>query len=372
MRALIIADEFFASRERALLSRLEIGLADEGVRVIQALPETVEGAEGGNLFSTVVRYSTRTLSLTRRFAARKLVRSLFASLGEDDEGEIDLLHVFGGAVWGLGIETAGLLGAQLVLEVWRSGLVDRAIGVSQSLKTRGEGLEPVLMAPDAAIERALTAAGGLVRPASWGVHVPSETRMVLPEGRAVTAMLVGSGRDARSFVAALTGVAEALREAPDAVIFCDALAARRAGLWQAAKRLGVLDRLTLIEELEGRCDLLVHGDLLVHPDAQGEQRSIVLEAMAAGMVVIAARDPMVSFLVEDKTARLVDGGSAAAWREATAGVLRDRVGARELSASAVQYVRANRLASMHVRQVLAAYDWMTGRQAIPMGKGAGG
>ncbi|MFZ4576290.1 MAG: hypothetical protein ACOYN0_18040, partial [Phycisphaerales bacterium] len=113
MRALILADEFFASRERSLLSRLEIGLADEGVRVIQAIPETVEGVGGDSLFSTVVRYSTRSLALTRSFAARKLVRSVMNQLGEDDDGTVDLVHVFGGAVWGLGIEAAGLLDAQV-------------------------------------------------------------------------------------------------------------------------------------------------------------------------------------------------------------------------------------------------------------------
>ncbi len=38
MRILIIADESFASRERAMLSRLEVGLADEGVRVVHVIP----------------------------------------------------------------------------------------------------------------------------------------------------------------------------------------------------------------------------------------------------------------------------------------------------------------------------------------------
>lgn len=371
MRTLIIADELFASRERALLSRLEVGLADEGVRVVQALPETdMGGGQGTELFSTVVKYSTRTVALTRSFAARKLLRAIAARLGEDDDARIDLVHVFGGASWGLGKEIAELLGAQLLLEVWRSGLVDRAAALVRAQRGREDGIEPVLIAPDPAIEKLLNDGGCLTRPAWWGVHVPGAVRDVLPEGRAISAMIVGSGRDPRAFVAALTGLAEALRDTPDAVIFCDALAARRAGLWAVAKKVGVLHRLTLIAELEGRRDLLVHGDLLIQPDALGEQRSILLEAMAAGMVVIAARDPMVSTLIEGKTARLVDRPDPAAWRETLASVLRDRGAARALALGAGQFVRANRLASMQVRQVLAVYEWMMSKQAIPLA-GAG-
>ena len=47
MRVLILADGLFATRERALLSRLEVGLADEGVRVVQATPEDVPASAAG-------------------------------------------------------------------------------------------------------------------------------------------------------------------------------------------------------------------------------------------------------------------------------------------------------------------------------------
>src|ERR1043165_6552666 len=152
MRVLILADEFFASRERVLLTRLEGGLADEGVRVIHAVPEgtKAEGPEG--VFSRVLTYSPKTLILTRPLAVRKLGRAI-AEMDETEEPtDIDVIHVFGGSVWGLGADLALEVGSALALEVWRGGLADRA------RETRvGENDRPLLIAPDAAIERALTA-----------------------------------------------------------------------------------------------------------------------------------------------------------------------------------------------------------------------
>src|SRR5213595_3029987 len=98
LRVLILADEFFASRERGLLTRLEVGLADEGVRVIHAVPEGTKTEAPGGVFSRVLTYSPKTLILTRSLAVRKLGRAI-ADMDETEEpGDIDIIHVFGGSV----------------------------------------------------------------------------------------------------------------------------------------------------------------------------------------------------------------------------------------------------------------------------------
>lgn len=381
IRVLIIADRLFCSRERSLLSRLEVGLVDEGLRVIQAIPQDddVEGrtvaSDNAELFRSVVHYSSRTVSLTRAFAARQLASEITRAVGDaDGPPDIDLVHVFGGASWGLGAEVAAHLDAQLLLEVWRGGLAERAVSFAHALSLSSNN-PPVLVAPDAAIERQVQdwsakldapKRGVVIKPAWWGVHVPPVLRTVLPGGQAVTAAIVGSGRDSRSFLVALEGLAAALTPCEDAVIFCDALAARRAGAYALAQARGFLPRLTLIDELEARRDLLLHADLLIHPDAMGEHRSILLEAMASGMIVIAAADPMVSILIDGRTARLVTGGDSGAWRVAVESVLVNPEAARQLAASAHQFVRTTRAASAHVRQVLAIYQWMVSNQSIPI------
>jgi hypothetical protein len=365
MRVLILADEFFASREGGLLSRLEVGLADEGVRVVHAVPEGMKSQPQAGMASRVLTYSPKTLILTRPLAVRKLGRAIAEMDQVDEPDDIDVIHVFGGSVWALGADLAVELGAGLALEVWRAGLIDRAremrVGASES---------PLLVAPDPAMERAIVnntgpGAAPPVRLAAWGVLTPPAQRQVFVPDRAPSVMLVGSGRDARALSAALEGLAVVVRDQPDLLIFCDALAARRAALWPLARKLGLLHNLSLIDEFEGRRDLLLHGDVLLQPEAHGEQRSVLLEAMAAGMVVVAAADPMVSYLQDGVTARLVqDQRSPAAWEA----VLRETVGSpersRALGTSGREWVRAHRRASDHVRAVLGAYEWILSDEPI--------
>src|SRR5262245_65416422 len=102
MRVLILADEFFASREHGLLTRLEVGLADDGVRVIHAVPEGTKTEASAGVFTSVLTYSPKTLLLTKPLAVRKLGRAI-AEMDETEEPmDVDIIPVLGGSVWGLG------------------------------------------------------------------------------------------------------------------------------------------------------------------------------------------------------------------------------------------------------------------------------
>ncbi|GJQ30197.1 MAG: hypothetical protein HBSAPP03_20810 [Phycisphaerae bacterium] len=351
MRVLILTDAMFASRERTFLERLEVGLADEGVRVIHAVPESVAESLTAGLGAPVLAYEPRSFAITRPLAVARVTRALTKMLDVEDR-TVDVVHVFGGTAWALGADMAKALGAALALEVWRSGLVDRARGLGTVEARR------VLVAPDPAIERALTAGTEqrTVRLAAWGAYAEPRVRPLLRDGATPTAMIVGAGRDRAAYAAVVQGLAHASRAAPDLMIFCDALAARRAGLWALARRLGLLPRFSLIDELEARRDLLLQGDLLIQPDAHGEARSVILDAMGAGVLVVAAADPMVSVLIDARTARLAPQGDVNAWGKVLTEVLDDRARARALAESAHVFVRSNRRASDHVRAVLRAYE----------------
>ncbi|MEZ6233084.1 MAG: hypothetical protein R3B68_02735 [Phycisphaerales bacterium] len=63
----------------------------------------------------------------------------------------------------------------------------------------------------------------------------------------------------------------------------------RAGLWKVlqARNDGAA---SLIENVEANRALVLYGDVLLVPEALGERRTIVLDAMGAGMAVLAAAD----------------------------------------------------------------------------------
>jgi len=359
---LVIADEAFASRERALMSRLEVGLADEGVRIVHAIPARAAGTAHPNLFAQAVTYDDQPMPFGDRFRARRLALDLDA-LAEEAPQPLSVIHVFGGSCWSLARLLAQRTGAALALEVWRTGLAARAGHAPwSSLK------DAVYLAPDPAIERALQNAGApTVRAAPWGVHVGPTCRPTFSDDRLPGIMVIGGGRDPGAVHAVLEALAAARRHAGDFFAFVDAVTARRAGVWRTAERLGLLDRLTLIEELEGRRDLLLRGDVLIHPDRTGEQRSILLDAMGAGMTVVAAADPNVSFLQEGRTCRLVRTPEPGAWTQSLVETLTDREGSRRLGHSAWEFVRAERQSARYVQAVLDTYAWLTAHNPLPIG-----
>lgn len=364
MRALIIADESFATRERAMLARLEVGLADEGVRVVHAVPKSAPAPSGEEMYAKSVTFEHRGLVIGKRPRARRLIRAIEDLRLGDGDRPIDVVHIFGAGAWPVGLEVAGLTGAAAVLEVFDLALVPAAARA----RVPGADSPPhICLAPDAALERLLRqeSPGTQIRVAPWGVHTPAQAREILAPGRAAGVMVACTGRDSAALAAAVQGLAAVTQAQRELMIFVDAEAARRAGLWPLVRRLNLMDRLTLIPEMEARRELALRGDVLVTPEALGDHRTLTLDAMAAGMVVVAAADPAVSSLIDGVTARLVNKPDPDAWAAAVGALLGEPASARALASSAREHVRQHHRASAYVSAVVAAYEWTTSAEAIP-------
>lgn len=361
----MVADQIFGTRERGMLSRLEVGLADEGLRVARALPESVASEAGLGSLSQAITYDDARVPFTRSIRAARLASAASAvHWTEDEHGgpgrappSIDVVHAFGGAIWDFAFDVARRLEASLALEVWRIGLIERSV----SLAKRYAGVNLVYLAPDVSIERRLKAAGVEgVRLAPWGVHAFSRSKAAPARDKAISIVISGGGRDSRATLAALEGVSLAIADHPGAVVFMDAVAARRARVWPVAKRLGLLDRLSLIDDIEQRRDLALRADVLIQPEAVGEQRSVLLDAMAAGMVVIAASDPGVAWLIDGETCWLISEHTPRVWAETVSRAIRSPEDAQQLAARAMARVAREHRASAHVAAVIGAYEWVVG------------
>jgi glycosyltransferase involved in cell wall biosynthesis len=356
LNALLIADARFAHREAAMLSRLETGLADEGVQVVRAVPARCGPA--ASIAVRTIEYQDRGLGLTRGLRAGQLVSEITDSR-RPAEGPIDVVHAFGD--WPMAAEVARRLRAGLAYEVWCAGLCARATAAA----ARAPAL---LLAPDQAVERALfrQGVGASVRTIPWGVPVPAQPNRILEKGRTTGVMVVGSGTDRAAFAAAIEGLARAIQDRPEVLVFVDSAAARQAAIWPLVRRLGLVERITLAPDMEALRRLSLAGDVLVLPEALGEHRSLVLEAMACGLAVVAAADPMVSHLADRRTCRLVAGADPPLWADTLREILDDATGSKALAASARQYVSEQHRVGNHVGLVLDAYEWLTSRDSLPM------
>jgi hypothetical protein len=365
MKVLILADEIFAMRERAMLSRLELGLADEGVRVIHGVPAELIGMEQGSMFSRVVGFESSRIGAFRRMLARRLAGEIRDPDAEEDDQPVSIVHVFGGSVWDLAVEVATELKSELVLELWRPALRERA---EEMLMTWKGVSAPVFTVPDPALEKQVRELSPklTVRSTPWGVHAEETTHRLLPKDRVPTAVIIGGGHDREACTAALTGIAQAIPHHRDLMVFIDSRVVRRGDLWPVCKRLGLLPSISLIEDIEARRDLLTQADLLIVPEARGENHSVVLEAMAAPMAVVALADPAVGSLIDGKSARLVKRIDSNEWASVIREMLGDPEGTNRLAQSAREFVRAERGAFKQIKAVLELYQWMTSKAAIPI------
>lgn len=385
MRVAMLMDSSFAARERAMLSRLEIGLADEGVRLAHAVPQSALARESVGLYSVAVGFPERGLPFTLRQRADDLCGQLLGALDLESPTDLDLIHVWsdlGGASApvstalgkfaqgsyhpiDLGFELARRTGAGLVIEVWTSRLLNRL----PALFARAAAMRIDLLAsfPDATMAKASgldqrIARSGLTSVCPWGVRPSDEPHQRWSADTTPALGLITDGSPLPRLTAVLTGLA-ALTSAPGAgfeppMIFVGAEDRSADLLWRAARKLRLLNRLTLVPQVEAFREPALDMDALLFPGACGTHRTLPLDALASGLQVISGGDTIASYLQDPAIVELVtEPLRPQAWE---AGIRRalsmDAASQAARVAGARAWVRAERTCSAQVACVLRAYE----------------
>ncbi len=354
-----------------MLRRLEVGLVDEGVMVIRAAPDccSVEPTAG---LAGEISYADDPWRLLTLSPSRMLARRLVAmeTLGPSrDEGPIDMIHVFGSRAWTIGLELAEALGACIAIEVWSGEALARVDATERRWSARLEraGAAGLWMCPDAAMGAALARVPRRWehRISAWGVHVPAEERPGAQDG-CIGISVLASGADAAALPPMLAGLARAGSGRQDVMTFLDAAALRRRPeLWKRIVALDLSSRLSVISETEARRQLVLRADALACPDRIGEHRSLMLEAMAAGMTLLCRPDPLVDATQRRGAALIVDRHDEDGWEQAFRGVIDAADHGRAIGMAARGYIQSSRLAHGQVKAALDAYSAMVS-EPIPI------
>jgi hypothetical protein len=250
----------------------------------------------------------------------------------------------------------------VLLELWQAGAISAASTVTAS---KGQSQRaPEFSVCEPAMRRALRkrVPHATVHVTPWGVHAPAALpEHTRPTEQPVSVALLADSGEPGALAGALAGIAKLGERPPGVLIFAgtqDGAANRDSTIWSAARKLNVLDRLTLVSDMEARREPILDMDILVLPEATGRQRTIVLDAMARGMTIVAAQDELSETLTDDRV-RLVKGQSPDAWTRALADALDDVQGARLRRQAAHAFVRSEKSASAQVASVMTAYNAMT-------------
>ncbi|MFI4915744.1 MAG: hypothetical protein ACIAS6_04465 [Phycisphaerales bacterium JB060] len=353
---MILADEDFASRERDMLSRLEVGLVTDGMRVFHAVPDTLPELLDGRVFSQAIGYTPHgpLPPLGRR--ARDLAGEALASIGSDG---VALVHVFGVQAWPLAFETAGLLGAGLVLEVYNAQLAD-ALGGAHLDSVDDRVLASV---PGPGLERRCLRKldSRHLRLVRWGVHAEAPTDFDKPmaAGDRPAVLLAGVGNDRSCWANALEALSRVRLDGDQPpLIFADADAAHSANLRPVVERLSMAEHVSFVPMVEARREPVLHVDALLVPEALHEHRSLILDAHAQGILVAAVTDPVIEELGPDYGATQLDPGDPDRWGEELRRVFEDKRLAEERRAKGLEAIEQFHLGADHVAAVQALYEGM--------------
>lgn len=366
MRVVLMQDRRFVQRERPLVTRLQVGLADEGWRVTQCVPESVWSELEPAVWAETVRWKDSGWRWTRGLRERELIGAVRACGGGSS---VDVVHCMGQGVHGVGSRMAGWLGAALAVEVWRPGM-GPALG---ALKARlGGEVALGAIAADAAYEAEIAAEGVRVGLAPWGVSAGGAAAGEVPAAAGVDAagvsegvgvLLTFEGERPAAVRACMAGLARVMGAATrEVMLFVDAASAGSvgdgSGVWRWARELGITERVSVVAELESRRELLHDAAMVLVPEGVSAARSLVLGAMGHGQVVIAgsAGRPAGGVPEDGVSGVVVDAERAEAWERAIGRVLAEPAWARGVGAAARAWVQRERRVSGHVRGVIAAYE----------------
>lgn len=318
----VIVDEPRLRRERDWFSRTVVGLMSAGVRVTRILPRGVESDDRLAL-SPEVRYEQGGVWWMRSHWESELA----ASFGSTT---LSVVHAMGRDVWRDAIALGTEHQCPVVLDVWSRREISAA--ASRARLPIVGGLFAASEALGNALKRKVPEP--IVRVVPIGVYTPSEPRPILSDMKhGITALVLGWGASLRDVCRMLDGFALIKERFDQFMLFLDLDPRIEDRAWSHAADRGLLEKVSLIPNLEENRQLATGVDLVLIPSVIGEERSIVLQLMAQSAATIAVTDPLSDVLREPGFAKLLKRPTPEQWAQTLREALEEPSITREWAAA---------------------------------------
>ncbi len=347
----LIIDEERLMHEHIMLNRLSIGLIDEGAQLTRLVPEEIsipdlDLGEHRVALATRVAYPARVPLWMHRRRAQNLIKLM-------EKSTPDVLYAVGEYAWQLGMDLAKWIECPLALDVWTSSLIPNC-----PTGRAAQNIAAYIVSTNS-VSRLLSKKvdSALISTIPIGVPLPGEPRKVLAElNQFISIAVIGSGRDLSSYRTVLTSLKQITQKFPQVQIFLELRGSHSHDIWRLAQELELLPVLSTITDAAQHRQLLLHCDVFILPERTGRMRSLLLEAMALGLVVIAHAEPALELLGDQKTSALVKKATVEAWTNQVLQLLRHPDEARQLGESARDYVSNHHRSSQHVTNLMETFD----------------
>lgn len=361
MKVGLLGQSGWLDHELTTLRRLIVGLVEKRIRPVRIVPEAFgQQAEGFAMSVETLTYRDSAWPWIRRWRLDRLAPRL-------RELDLDIIHAMDGSLQ----EPAMTLGRKLDVPVICSCWSLKEI---QGLKPLGAPVPVTYTAPTLPLEQRLQdVVGGsvrsrLLRPGVYSSMDQDAAQALSSPDTSLCALVVGSGEADDAYAALLAGMSRIQDRVPQGLYFLRGLSGEQHRLWQMARGLNLLNQVTMVPDELSTRQLLVQADVLIQPQARSAVRTLVLEAMLCERPVIAAADPLVDFLIHDRTARLLQRPRGAQWAQCLMELATQPQRFRQWGRSAREYVRENHsvtdFASRHVELYEEATSLSVGPERV--------
>ena len=350
MHVALFANDAWLDEELSAFKKLVVALIDEQVQVTQVVPQTMP-MDDLSAFGQRLQWRESRWSPLNRYQLSRLRQPL-------EEIGVTLLHALDAGLWKGVAHLARQTGLPVVFSANAGDDLDLLPQVLH-------GLDPTRIALTGSTQPILHAMRELLGPDPLiQLNPPSAQIDTAPrqpqQHPALGAVVTGNGKLDDAYHSLLHAIGMFARQHPQTQFFFDSHRSDQHQLWQAASELDLLPNLSMVPRRLGHRELLTRADVLIQPQPFGRSRSLLLQAMAHGMPVIAHADPWIDYLIDNRTAWLLDQPSPEDWQQPLGRLIHAPQEAQALGSRARQWVIQHRLAAHQVARLLDLYRRMTG------------
>ena len=319
-------------QEHGMLNRLAVGLMNDGEQVTRVIPPYNNNipADYEQSVSIIPRIHTQ---FSFPFLQRKeLLENLCSELKKQKTTSI---VCFGVDVTKLGLAIATLLDVPLYQEV---------ISMREARRVKRNSPVTRWFAATPSLEQAIIERVGEDRAAFVPLGVTTMPKnKPFSDSPTKCAVILNGGDEPKS----TEKILEALKAHPEIHIFLELDGKKDHKVWSVVEEENMLNRTTCLQNVASLRSLIIQSDLVILPSSHMPLRTVLLEAMASGVPVLAKKIEGFDMLVEGETALIVKGS----WNEPLKTILQDddlssRLGSAATTLVATNYGSAAQIAAL--------------------------
>ena len=194
---------------------------------------------------------------------------------------------------------------------------------------------------------------------------PLHTNALERSDEEVVFAVIGEGKDLAAYRDLLGGIRRLVDERHQVQVVLEIKGPHGHDVWRCARSLELLPFVSSIADAGPMRTPLMQCDALVVPERTGVMRSVLIEAMAAGVPVVAASDPMLRGVLGPDTAEIVETPSPERWFRTLTTLIADPAATRRRAAAVRSLAESRFQSSARVEGVTAVYEEALSDPALP-------